>query len=300
MRVLVAISILAFAALLWASIAIYRHIRRTQRRRRRALEASLNNFVLPQPIAAIAPPVARPVVPEITFSDPEAPLPEVAFTDPRAPIRPPAAPAFQPYVRQAEPRPQSAPVLITLVDANPHQVSSADEFVDTLPPPPSTPTATTQPVHAAAVPAPPAPPIPRDPSLSPIPAWPHFGFTPAPRPQPAVKPLPEDDFHEPARSPMPSPEPIPYAAPPLSESSATVAAARGPIQIQPPAPAIRPLYPSSHPTLAESTPPPPPPPRQGQQPMRRADWSYFNKDMGDLSDPPPAGSRPRIRIPNSE
>jgi len=29
-------------------------------------------------------------------------------------------------------------------------------------------------------------------------------------------------------------------------------------------------------------------------PSRRTDWAYFNKDMGDLSDPAPAGSRPKI------
>lgn len=301
MRVLAAISILAFVALLWASIAAYRHIRRTQRRRRRSLEASLSHYVPPPPIAVITPPVAPPVVPEITFSDPEAPLPEVAFTDPKAPIRIPTPEVFQPYVRPVELRPQPAPFLITRVDTNSQHLASSDEFVDTLPPPPSTPvTAPTTVLSHALSPTPLPTPAPRDPTLSPLPAWPHFGFTPAPRIQPSVSPLSDDDVHEAVRAPMPVPEPIPYAAPPLTESSSTVASARGPIQIQPPAPAIKPIYPSPLPTLAEAAPPPPLAPRHPQHPMRRADWAYFNKDMGDLSDPPPAGSRPRIRIPKSE
>jgi hypothetical protein len=74
--------------------------------------------------------------------------------------------------------------------------------------------------------------------------------------------------------------------------------------IHPPAPAIKPIYPSPYPAQQEAEEPPPsvPPvsPRPAHLPISRADWAYFNKDMGDLSDPAPAGSRSRIRIKNSE
>ena len=250
MRVLVAISILAFLALLWASVAIFRHIRRAQRRRRRSLESSANSLSpTPPDRFVIAPPPSATVAPEITFTDPEAPVPEVAFTDTEAPI-PEPSPAYQPVLRLPERQNQSAqPILYATPAPEPTTLATTEGFLDTLPPPP-------------------------DPALSPRPAWPHFGFTPA--------------------RPVASKEPIPYAAPPSGESSAAVV--RAPIEIQPPAPAVKPLYPSAHPTIAEAPPPPPPPvpQRSEPQPMRRVDWAYFNKDMGDLSDPAPAGSRPKI------
>jgi len=289
MRVLVAISILAFAALLWASIAIFRHIQRTRRRRRRALEAARNSLIPVVPVAIVAPPPPPPIVPEITFTDPEAPPPEITYTDPEPPVRELTPPAVQPYLRQAEAR--QVEVRPTDPRTQPEPAATAEEFLDTLPPPSS--------------------PALRESSFSPIPAWPHFGFTPSRPAQPLRSTIttpaePEqalaaeqalEDQQISGRIPTPPPEPIPYAAPPLTESSSSVTpAARGPIQIQPPAPAVKPLYPSAHPTLAESTPLPPPPlsPRSADQPLRRADWAYFNKDMGDLSDPAPAGSRSRI------
>jgi hypothetical protein len=275
MRVLVAISILAFLALLWASIAIFRHIRRAHRRRRRFLEsagASLN--AAPPERFVIAPAPTAPFSPEITFTDPEAPLPEVAFTDPEAPIlEPMPPPAYQPYLRQA-------PAL--QVDAQ--QVDAQQTEVRT---PPLQPV---QPIPYAAPASEPEIPTstnafldsqPPDPALSPLPAWPHFGFTPA--------------------RPIASKEPIPYAAPPPSDSSASMAAARPSIEFQPPAPAVKPLYPSSRPPVME-TPPLASPfafHRSGQQPMPRSDRNYYNEDMGDLSDPAPAGSRPKVRIANS-
>jgi hypothetical protein len=295
MRVLVAISILAFLALLWACVAIFQHIRRTQRRRRRALEASRNDLTPTVPAALITPTPAAPVIPEITFHDPEAPLPEIAFTDSQAPIREPSPQAFQPYLRRSEfHRPAASPVPLVAHTLQP-EIVPAEEFVDTLPPPPN-------------------PEPPRDAAFSPVPAWPHFGFTPARPAQPFRAPIiptaePEltlaaeqamEDHQVSGRMPDPPAEPIPYAAP--AESSASVTPARLPLVIHPPAPAVKPIYPSAHPTLAESTPPPPPPlpPRSGKHPVVRADWAYFNKDMGDLSDPAPAGSRTRVRINNSE
>jgi hypothetical protein len=61
MRVLVAISILAFLALLWASIAIFQHIRRAQRRRRRSLESSDTNL---SPTPPLPPPVFQGTGPQ--------------------------------------------------------------------------------------------------------------------------------------------------------------------------------------------------------------------------------------------
>jgi len=283
MRVLLAISILAFLALLWASIAIFRHIRRAQRRRRRALEASASNLnPAPPDRLVIAPRPSAPIVPEITFTDPEAPLPEVTFTDPEAPIPAPTRPLYQPYstsppeVHQPVPAP---PVSVVAYTPQPAPAATPIAIADTVPPPPA---------------------APRDPVRSPVTPWPHFGFTPSrPVPQPDIVPPEEDDFRQWTPTPFPPPEPIPYAAP--AESSASIAAVRAPIEIQPPSPAVRPIYPSAHPTVAEATPPAPPPisttpQRPGGPAMRRADWAYFNKDMGDLSDPPPAGSRTRIPV----
>lgn len=297
MRVLVAISILAFAALLWASIAIFRHIQRTRRRRRRALEAARNNLYLypAVPVAIVVPPPPPPVVPEITFTDPEAPLPEITYTDPEPPVRELTPPAVQPYLRQAEPR--QVEVRPTDSRPQPEPEATAEEFLDTLPPP--------------------TPPAPRDSSFSPIPAWPHFGFTPSRPAQPLRSPItipaePElalaavqalEDQQVSGRMPTSPPEPIPYAAP--VESSASATPARLPMLIHPPPPAVKPVYPSPYPLQQGSqqpqaaeeplpSPQPPVPLRPAHQPISRADWAYFNKDMGDLSDPAPAGSRSRI------
>jgi len=269
MRVLVAISILAFLALLWASIAIFRHIRRAHRRRRRFLESSQGNLnpVAPDRIV-IAPPVAAlQDVPEITFTDPEAPIPEVTFTDPEARLPEPASaaqPAFQPFLRQAEAHPLATQPP-TRLDLTPEPESKAtqNEFQDTLPPPP---------------------PEPRNTSQSPLPPWPHFGFTPSR-----------------STSSTDSTEPLPYAAPPVTESSAAVTPDRTPLEIQPPAPAVKPLYPPLNQQQPEAAPPPRPmPQRAGQLPLRRIDLAYFNKDMGDLSDPVPAHSRPKTRSTSSK
>ncbi len=45
-------------------------------------------------------------------------------------------------------------------------------------------------------------------------------------------------------------------------------------------------------SLATPRPPPPPPPGPVSSSVKRIDWAYYNKDMGDLSDPYQA---PRIR-----
>jgi len=308
MRVLVAISILAFLALLWAFVAIFRHIGRTRRRRRRALESSRNDLAPTPDRAIIAPPPPPVGVPEITFTDPEAPLPEVSFTDPRAPIHEPASPAFQPYVRPVETRQPASSATPIVIHNHKTEVALADEFVDTLPPPP--------PPSTAAI-----PPATRESTFSPIPAWPHFGFTPSRQAQPLRVPItapaePEqalaaeqaiEDHQISGRSPISPPEPIPYAGPSLTDSSASVNPARLPMLIHPPPPAVKPVYPSAYPAPppepvleAEQPPRPPLPMRSGQHPTARADWAYFNKDMGDLSDPSPAGSRTKIRAAKSE
>ena len=177
-------------------------------------------------------------------------------------------------------------------------------------------------------------PLPTAPELSfadpAAPIQQHSAPPPAPAAFPFAQPreyaassitaAPEPEVTLAAEENLEEPQPAPYIPEPLSrpissapEPEITVAAEDNLEQTEPepiaqPAPepvydeaakfpgfsytkprSLRPATPQKHP-LASLVPP-----------LERPDWAYFNKDMGDLSDPEPRhSSRPKIRVPHSD
>jgi hypothetical protein len=225
MHILLAISVLAFAALLWATIAIANHIRRARRRRRRFMESTAQ-------LAAQSP--ASPL--NLSQVIPKRSVPELSFTDLAAP--PPPIP--EPEVTAAA-LADELPTDTEAATSEPELTVAAEEQLETE-------------VHP-------------NPHFEPEPKAPIEAFVPEPEITLAAEEQLEDEATppEPEHVSMRASEFEPLQPPPLTK----------PIRTGPP----------KHP-LASLIPP-----------IERPDWAFFNKDMGDLSDPEPrSSSRPKIRI----
>ena len=96
MRILLAISLVAFAALLWASISIAQHVRQARRKRR----SDLAERVRARAERAVA--SARQTSPSESAkvaADVEFPLAEIAMSDHRQPAPPPPLPGPAPFAQ---------------------------------------------------------------------------------------------------------------------------------------------------------------------------------------------------------
>jgi len=275
MRILFAISILAFIALLWASIAIVQHVRRQRRRRRRFLDSTAT-LVSQSSTAPLG----------IAHLSPAQSIPELSFTDLAAPPPPPPPPPQETEAALADElpteteaatsEPEATPALE--VDVAPEPIAeagtvSAAEVQPTVEPEPEpqrelepeVSLATEEHLEAEA-----APELETQPEIE-------QHYEPDFTPEPEITEIAEEQLETEA-----APEPNIIASEPEA------APEQEPVQaaIPEPPPLVRPIR----------TGPPKHPLAQLVQPLHRPDWAYFNKDMGDLSDPEPrTDSRPKIR-----
>jgi len=278
MRILFVISILAFIALLWATVAIVQHVRRQRRRQRRFLESNgtlaVQSTAAPLGITGLP---SKTSIPLLTFTDPAAPPP---------PLPPPPVPGPVAEVQQ-EPEASVAdelPVETEGATSEPEVIQLADESPTTA-------------------------------------ASPEPEIAPVAEVQPAVEPEPESEItlaieeHLEAESytaPETIPEVQPHHEPDFTPEPEITAAAEEQLESEPASEpdtlSVEP-EPAPEPEATQSTIPEPPPlvrpirsgpPKhplaQLVQPLPRPDWAYFNKDMGDLSDPEPrSNGRPKLR-----
>ena len=294
MRILFAILILAVLALLWVSVAIARHVRRERRRRRRILASS------PQKPGTNATPVTLDLsVPVVVAGE------EITFLDP-----------------SAKPTPRATPLDGTTVSLEGKRIEEATAIeLETL----------------LAEPVPP-PPIPTEseavvPATShefndfhetePVDFAPQAAVQEEQPVLPEETVAPENIATAPEQVPAPpeavgllagSPEAVEpelvLAAPELVLAAIEQPDAESAILEQSASTAEEtPLAQAQ--AVSESSVPVPPPPRRPFRavppkhplaslipPIHRPDWAYFNKDMGDLSDPAPRA--PRLRPTNQE
>jgi hypothetical protein len=273
MRILLAISFVALIALLWAMVAIMQHVRRARRRRRRFLES------VPPPAGhglGLANIIPVTKVPEMNFKDLAAPEP------PPVPMDEPAiAPAHETYSTEAA----------AIEVAEPEISAQAEEQLEAVSDPPRISAPAKEPLTEPAT-AEAEPEITVDAE----------DFVEA---EAAAEVVPEPHAEEPqqAEADASSEAPqiyatnyIPYAAPaPAAASAANDASIATVEEHGPAAPGHVPATPrvvrshsAKHP-LASLVPQ-----------LNRPDWAYFNKDMGDLSDPEPRSVRPKMRPTNSD
>jgi hypothetical protein len=278
MRILLAISFVALIALLWAMVAIMQHVRRARRRRKRFLEsvpaASEHGLGLANMVPATK-------VPEMNFKDLAAPEPEFL-------------PTFEPAIAMA----QSDFVDSVQAEAAEPEISAAAE----------------EQLEAAA--APPAIFVPADePLTGPATADAEPEITAATEDfieaEAAAEPatseteiVPEHHEEDPHQDEMDEVDAtcapsqtfvtnyIPYAAPAPAVATASITPSEdhypAPPDHEPATPRVVRSHSAKHP-LASLVPQ-----------LNRPDWAYFNKDMGDLSDPEPRSVRPKMRPTNSD
>jgi len=283
MRILLAISILVLAALLWATISIGRHIRKSRQRARFLREKQLR-MELPVTL-----PIEEPAVPAVPvqhiaptaadFSFAELAMKSLALT----PLA--AAPALPPPT-PLRPTPEQAPISAAGRTVAPQTTSAgalgliaaARKMSQDMPQPQMRPSGIRKAfVEAAAtLPVLTSPPPPSA-LVEALPQQPSFEAPVTPRPEffPPLQPAEVAPFLS-----IDSPEWPPRK---LSQPIEPIAAKTPTNQPDPLLPRPVRSVPSSHP----STP--------FVLPLRRPDWAYFNKDMGDLSDPLPSRMRDRVR-----
>jgi len=254
MRILVAISILVLLALLWATVSIVRHIRKSRRRNRFLRENT--------PQLEAAPAVFTPVSsksPEPTFAELAAKA--LAASSPAAsPASTPPPAGVSSARRMAVSQTPSAGAL--------GLIAQARKLSHEMPQPQIRPSG----IHKAAAATPEPQPVltivevPQLPATAP----PIEVFTRRPLEIPVIPPqsVPAQVVTQPLAASVADASETPSA--PRTPAFASIPFFRRPVRSAHPAPAF---------TL----------------PAHRPDWVYFNKDMGDLSDPTPSRIRDRVR-----
>jgi len=274
MRILLAISVLALAALLWATISIVRHIRKSRTRSRflRQMQSQIERHdPLPIQVPA-APPVPlqhrTPTAAELSFAElaMKSFAPEPVVPAP-APLRnTPGQAPISSAGRAVSPQTSSAGAL--------GLIAAARKISQDIPQPRMRPSGIRK-AFGGATPSPAASLHPA--RIEALPAQPSFAAPITPRPE--LFPI-----AEPAK-----------AAPPFSIDSPEWQPRKLPRPAEPVAanaPLARPDPFLRRPVRSAPSPHPAPP---FALPLRRPDWVYFNKDMGDLSDPLPSRMRDRVR-----
>jgi len=238
MRILVAISILVLLALLWATVSIVRHIRKSRRRNRFLRENT--------PQLEAAPAVFTPVSsksPEPTFAELAAKA--LAASSPAAsPASTPPPAGVSSARRMAVSQTPSAGAL--------GLIAQARKLSHEMPQPQIRPSG----IHKAAA------------------------ATPEPQPVLTIVEVPQLPATAPPIEVFTQQPLVPLAAS-VADASETPPAPRTPAFAS--IPFFRRPVRSAHSTPAFTL------------PAHRPDWVYFNKDMGDLSDPTPSRIRDRVR-----
>jgi len=255
MRILVAISILVLLALLWTTVSIVRHIRKSRRRSRFLRENT--------PQLEAAPAVSTPVSstsPEPTFAELAAKALAASTAIPSRAVVESSPAGVSSVRRMAVSQTPSAGAL--------GLIAQARKLSHEMPQPQIRPSG----IHKAAAATPEPQPV----------------LTIVEVPQlPATAPPIEVFTRRPLEIPVIPPQSVPaqVVTQPLAASVAD--ASETPLAPRTPAFASIPFFRrpvrSAHPTPAFTL------------PAHRPDWVYFNKDMGDLSDPTPSRIRDRVR-----
>ena len=269
----------------------------------------------PIPANELAPAVAAQVLATELEPPPALAPPAIARAVPRNVPQPEPAPAAPqataaPIAAEPEPIPEPEPVPILAAAPEPEPAPIAHPAPDTLAEPEALPApeavpepiaaAAPEPATAATEPEPPAIQAEETPAAPEPPQLLESAATEALKPEEAspeapilaLAPVPT-----PIRVTVPPPRPIPCPPPPpparradssplhvtsfasLAAIAAQAAAVKAP-RLAPPPPSAR----TSPVNLSQASLAPH---------MRRPDWAYFNKDMGDLSDPTPPRTRTR-------
>jgi len=270
MRILVAISVFVLVVLLWATVSIVRHIRSSQRRSRflRKTAPQFEAAPEPHPSKPVSQPVSEPTFADLAARALAASAIPISTQNTPPLTRTPAessSPAGVSSARRAVASQNSSAGALGLI-------AQARKLSQDMPQPQIRPSGTRKAVEAAPEPQPVL-------ELQPLAALqPVAELKPAVVPQPALEPQPVLRIVEIPQVPQATPvaaEPLPEPLEPLPVAAKTSAFAGIPFLRRP----VRSVQPAPAFTL----------------PAHRPDWVYFNKDMGDLSDPSPSRIRDRVR-----
>jgi len=290
MRILLAMLMLALIAVLWATVAIGRHIYKSRRRAQILRERRPQSWAdsIPTPLALPPAGHSGPAAAELSFAEVSmksfSPQQTVIPANFEIPVKTTPA-SSQPSVPAPAPIPSAGRAVAPQSNAagTLGLIAAARKLSQEMPLP--------QMRRSGSRPAFDPPTLARQTPSEPL--------QPLPIPSPEIfAQLPEIGSLVPTQQPVPSAE---------SSATAFTKLASGSIDLPPrkqPQPAESIATPSPESSTVQSDPflrrpvrsvHPPQAAPSFVLPLRRPDWAYFNKDMGDLSDPAPSRIRDRVR-----